>query len=391
MSRTTALLLLCLVSTATPAKAADQRTLCLECHDDVRAEVDRDHVHAAFATGLCTDCHAPHASDHAALLTDREGRLCAGCHEPAATAVVHDPVADGACLACHEPHAADHAGLLHHRAADLCLDCHDVAAGWAASPVVHAPVDAGECLACHAPHGSGESHLLRAAVPSLCMECHDDGPDFRAAHAGNAVLAADCTACHDPHAAERPGLMHRYEHRPYAGGRCETCHDADSFTVESVDALCLRCHRDVNEAFTRPFQPHLGAGAACTDCHPPHVAPAEPLLAARPARMCARCHDGSGIEPELTWTTHDAMDCTECHVPHGAANEHQLRSIEPDLCARCHERAHAVSHPVGPEVIDPRTEQSVTCLSCHQLHAAPFPQYLPLDPGRDLCILCHKR
>ncbi len=76
---------------------------------------------------------------------------------------------------------------------------------------------------------------------------------------------------------------------------------------------------------------------------------------------------------------------------HGATNDMYLRTTMPELCSSCHEGAHRSSHPVGPEVIDPRTEQMVTCLSCHQLHAAPFKQYLPLDPGRDLCILCHKK
>ena len=61
------------------------------------------------------------------------------------------------------------------------------------------------------------------------------------------------------------------------------------------------------------------------------------------------------------------------------------------LCGECHEEAHNVTHPVGPDVIDPRTEAAVTCLSCHQMHGARFAQYLPLNPDMELCIQCHNR
>ena len=105
-----------------------------------------------------------------------------------------------------------------------------------------------------------------------------------------------------------------------------------------------------------------------------------------------RCHfEGTAEKPKAMYATHDGMDCTECHVPHGSPETAFLTADAVAACADCHVAAHRSSHPVGPDVIDERTGEPVTCLSCHQLHGADFPQYLPLDPNMDLCVTCHKK
>ena len=106
-----------------------------------------------------------------------------------------------------------------------------------------------------------------------------------------------------------------------------------------------------------------------------------------------RCHFN---DPELPkakaeYLTHEGMDCTICHTAHGGENARYLKFTGDRMCAGCHENAHRVSHPLGPDVIDPRTDEAITCLSCHQLHGADFAHYLPLNPDMDLCIQCHKR
>ena len=98
------------------------------------------------------------------------------------------------------------------------------------------------------------------------------------------------------------------------------------------------------------------------------------------------------IEGEL-WeeAPHQVPVCIECHQPHGNEDAQLLLTRSSQLCAGCHESAHRVSHPIGEEVIDPRTGESVTCLSCHQLHGAEFAKYLPLNPDMALCIQCHDK
>ena len=110
--------------------------------------------------------------------------------------------------------------------------------------------------------------------------------------------------------------------------------------------------------------------------------------------LCTSCHFKTGEfadKSRASILTHDGMECTNCHTPHGSENARYLKSTDVDLCTGCHERAHSSSHPIGPDVIDPRTGEPLTCLSCHKLHGADFEPYLPLSQEVDLCIQCHKR
>jgi predicted CXXCH cytochrome family protein len=186
------------------------------------------------------------------------------------------------------------------------------------------------------------------------------------------------------------------QHAPFAGGRCNTCHGSvqgGTFALkEDVKTLCLECHRGI-EAFENTAHHHnLDDERSCANCHNAHASDGEFLLAASPEVLCMRCHfNDPGEKTKADYLTHDGMTCTECHVPHGSDDPKYLKTREVDLCARCHQAAHRVTHPVGEDVIDPRTGESVTCVSCHQMHGPDFADYLPLDPSSDLCIQCHRR
>jgi len=220
---------------------------------------------------------------------------------------------------------------------------------------------------------------------------------FFASHQTRAIADADCSTCHDPHASGREGLLRTNQHAPFASGSCETCHDdlgaSTDFAVTGTTDLCQRCHRGTKEFETALFRHNLEEEGSCNQCHNPHASNVDALLTAEPSVMCANCHfdEPEREKPKAAYMTHDSMNCLECHVPHGANNANYLISPDGDFCRPCHEQAHAVTHPVGPEVIDARTGEPVTCLSCHQLHGAEFDWYLPLDPARDLCIQCHRR
>ncbi len=406
MNRRIRLLGLLLSSAAFAAGSAgaiapvDEPGVCLECHADIGALDSARHRHTVFADGRCSACHNPHASRHAALLGEEPARLCARCHDDIAAAdpaAPHAPVREGACGSCHDPHASDHPDQLRRATADLCASCHPVAAGWTERPHPHAPVADGDCGACHAPHGSAYPGILVRDVPGLCFTCHDGGAGFAGTHQGRDLSASDCTTCHAPHAAELPGLLRENRHAPFAGGNCKTCHgdpapDAGFAIAGDGRALCLRCHRGVQADLETDYNGHLDHESSCTDCHAPHAADGAGLLSAPQGVLCMRCHfEGTAEKPKAMYATHDGMDCTECHVPHGSPETAFLTADAVAACADCHVAAHRSSHPVGPDVIDERTGEPVTCLSCHQLHGADFPQYLPLDPNMDLCVTCHKK
>lgn len=386
--------------TAQPVKV-DEPAVCLECHADLDLANMPRHVHTAFETGQCSQCHNPHASKHATLLAADQKELCLTCHADVADEITltaaHQPAGNGQCVLCHDPHAADHANQLHQAVPDLCHECHAQAAAWSQKTTIHTPVADGDCQTCHAAHGSDNDGLLTGSVPALCQDCHTQDRAFTAAHGGHAVGDSDCTACHDPHAADLKGLVYANQHSPFSSGNCATCHgnldQTGSFAIATgVQELCLRCHRGVQEFETKTYRHNLDQEDSCGLCHNPHASPTNSLLAADSTILCMRCHfNEPGPKAKSDFLTHDGMDCLECHLPHGAENPTYLKSIEVDLCAGCHEAAHRASHPVGPEVIDARSGEAVTCLSCHQLHGADFEYYLPLSPEMDLCIQCHKR
>jgi predicted CXXCH cytochrome family protein len=374
----------------------DENEICMECHDDLRASQGLPNAHAPFVRGDCSECHSPHASSHAALLRHVEKALCEICHPDIASsgAEVHSPVKMGYCMTCHDPHASEQPDLLHRPIVPLCSECHQQVTQWSTAKVRHEPVEDGECKSCHDVHASDQAHLLVSAVPGLCFDCHSNDVAFRSAHNNVDLSDANCSTCHDPHASNGDGLLHVNQHEPYAAGDCATCHgQGESYKVDDVQRLCLRCHRELIDDLAMPFRSHMVNEGSCVNCHNAHVASQENLLAAPMETLCLRCHftdeeTGGKIEG---WVTHEGTACMECHVPHGANNAQYLKTTMPELCLGCHANSHNGSHPVGAEIIDPRTNEQVTCLSCHQMHAAPFPQYLPLDPGFELCILCHKK
>ncbi len=379
----------------------DQPGVCFGCHADIEEQTSERHRHTAFEFGECSDCHNPHASKHATLLKEREADLCLSCHdeigEELKRASVHSPARGGDCVRCHDPHASPNKGQLTQRMPDLCKDCHEPVNEWLQRSRIHSPVRAGNCSACHGTHGSENERLLRRSVPELCLDCHRRGSGFASAHQGRDVSKADCVACHDPHASNRRGLLRANQHAPFAGGQCNTCHPAlanqGSFAVgENIKELCIRCHRGATEFEKERFHHNLDDARSCVNCHNPHASNTGSMLAAKQPILCMKCHFNT---PEhggkSQYITHNGIDCTTCHKPHGADNRKYLKSLDVDLCLGCHEAAHRSSHPVGPDVIDKRTGEPVTCLSCHRLHGSGFEKYLALDPQMDLCIQCHRK
>ena len=386
---------------AAPKVVVDEPAVCLECHSDLQAAFARSHVHTAFADGECSSCHNPHATRHAALLRADSGRLCLGCHEDmaglAAEPSVHKPAAAGRCTSCHDPHASDHAANTVAAMPGLCASCHEETEQWLAKGVVHQPVVDGECLACHVSHAGQVDNLLRDEVSRLCMECHEEGEDFDRAHGGRSLAGTDCTACHDPHASTDKSLLRSNQHKPFASGNCARCHKdlkrGGTFALDRpVGDLCLGCHRAVAPGCKAPFPHIMNTDESCASCHNPHASNEPDLLLRDQVKLCMECHFNEEKDGDKSrFITHDGMECVKCHRPHGADNPRLLVRTDSELCAGCHEQAHKATHPVGPEVIDPRTGQAVTCMSCHQLHGADFPFYLPLNPDMELCLQCHKK
>jgi predicted CXXCH cytochrome family protein len=178
----------------------------------------------------CTDCHSPHAGEHATegagsstfisagsklkpdvstikMLNESQPQLCLKCHNEMKgqfTQPFHHKVLEGAikCSDCHNPHGGFEAKQTRlATGADVpCLKCHTDKQG----PFVfeHAPLKVEGCTICHAPHGAANAKLLkRNDVRQLCLECHSNtheigAPNTPSFHNQATARFQNCTTCH---------------------------------------------------------------------------------------------------------------------------------------------------------------------------------------------------
>ena len=179
-------------------------------------------------------------------------------------------------------------------------------------------------------------------------------------------------------------------HAPYSQGNCAACHLDGGAVKATGEKLCLPCHGRIKEELA---QPHTHAATrddqACLDCHSPHAGKDPSLMAgSSEAATCLRCHDAAQFRGKASHLS-KTPDCTACHGAHGSPEPKLLRASLDVLCNECHESAAKHQHPLGGGILDPRTNEPMTCLSCHEAHASDHGYQLIADHRRDLCVECH--
>ena len=430
---------------------------CLECHED---KTKAKSVHSAMATG-CLSCHEVRVNKdvtHIKLITATPSALCFTCHadkKPADIKGTVHPPAVRDCLTCHDPHGSDNKNQLLKPTSggekeNLCSGCHQTGLHVPEKGSRHAALDMG-CETCHVTHKTGADatpenrfHLTKAA-PALCVDCHDPKDEqLQKAHNNQPFATANCVECHDPHESASPKLMAKFQHVPFQGNGCDTCHAPAKdgkvvLTQADAKTLCLTCHDDKAKLIDAAKVQHPGAAGDCTDCHTPHASNQPGLPKTDSVTICLGCH--SDIDELRKKPAHHqpafTQGCSTCHTPHGGDNDHLLRAKGNALCLECHgpdsvpqrdEAEHMLTifngqvklpddyykknkvailplrfglghpveyHPVS-DVMDPTNQSKVktplTCLSCHQSHASAQPDLLVNDQANNMafCDNCHK-
>jgi len=368
---------------------AVQQEVCFDCHE--KAQFTDKVIHKPVRTGKCITCHNPHVAKYPGLLRYEGGKLCFSCHTKEAKSmkkgIVHEPINRNQCTVCHTPHAAPEKGLVRKELKLDCLRCHNSLKE--KYNYTHEPYRNGECSACHEPHNSQWPLLLVTSKEKLCFQCHDEG-DLQAKHKGYPEPLGECLTCHNPHGGIRPALIRNYLHEPYKDQKgCSVCHEKSSGKV-GVDK-CIRCHSDVIKQMETTHS-HLTEkdGNSCVNCHSPHAGDEKRLLKMREKQVCAQCH-----RPPIDWYKnspyrHQSIDeCTDCHYPHGGNDMAMLKGNGLEVCAQCHEDQGSFTHPVGPDVPDPRTGRMLTCITCHNPMGTNYPNNLIQDGKEKLCVQCH--
>ena len=314
-----------------------QSTLCLDCHEEVDADVRSEqgfHGRSGAAEQDCSSCHADHLGRTADIVpfsvetfdheqTDYPLRgahvtaECAGCHVTGRKF----RAAEHGCFSCHENDDVHNGNL-----GKACADCHEVK-GWKRHEFDHDKTDfrlLGKhadvaCDSCHA----GEHY---EGTPVACNDCHR----FNDVHAGR--FGASCGDCHSASGWRKITFDHdRNTDFPLQGRHrkvsCGACHREGDFDRELPDD-CHSCHQDVDK--------HKGNyGRQCDSCHNPdgwsrtrfdHDASTDfPLRGRHSDVACNACHRGSAGKEEL------GESCVDCH-----RSDDVHAGKQGDRCDSCH-------------------------------------------------------
>lgn len=251
---------------------------CVQCHNphqSAKPKLMQAFLHNPFENKMCDSCHqAP--KDSKVVLTNADSRaMCLTCHDDVGAkmekAKVQHPGALGECVACHNPHGGKTPGFLQPNPVDACLACHSEQSDQMKKAHLHQPAGVQGCATCHEPHGGDNEHLLRAAkINDLCLECHGPERDPQKLESEHLVTIfkgavklpenyfAKVVVLPIKYGAGHPTEHHPVTDRTYAG---------DGTKID-MKISCLTCH-----------QPHSGAEAGmlvgdkadnmdfCRNCH----------------------------------------------------------------------------------------------------------------------------
>ena len=389
---------------------------CLECHlihSSDQVALLKTRVHDPVAELDCSSCHESTQSGGTALVSSA-GDLCFECHGDLSTSGedVHAPVVFGECLECHSPHASEFAGMISLTPETLCFKCHEFnylgpEPKKPGKGSTHKIVAEGGCQSCHLPHqaASGQTTLLKAPAKELCLECHAEMKEVKTVTHPPA-LEGLCMTCHQSHESEFAGLLIENQqklcsqcheivtedmgklslHRPFSKGQCSACHNPHGSSLEKLMTgpgaqVCDSCHQKQaterqNNSRHSPF-----TEGQCASCHAPHSSDQPALLSAPVNVICLDCHDDK--KPvEAVRNRHE--NCISCHAPHGNEGDYFLVQSLPGLCLNCHSVDTYWEKGVGHQ-----PAQEGECVSCHDPHFSDINNIVQEGWGVDLCGKCH--
>ncbi|UCH82047.1 MAG: hypothetical protein JSW20_05310 [Nitrospiraceae bacterium] len=381
--------------------------LCYDCHEELKKALSDTFVHELFKKGDCITCHNSHVSSVPGLLDDRVGSICLNCHEYIkklmTTGRVHNILRNGNCSECHTPHSSNIAKLLADEEKELCVRCHAESKEQAGKAHGCLPFKKGECSACHDSHASADKSLMRSEPTALCSECHVPRCKADGVSIASIVKDMDCTSCHSGHGSENSSALGPYGHTAFMNKDCGTCHNpitpGGAVSVRfKGEALCFNCHKKEEYIYVKDVQHAKGQSSQCNLCHSHHSSDKQDLTVTE-GEVCIECHEKTEkrtVEMERGLKTKECSPikdrkCFECHIPGHSDQTLSFRSDGIEMCARCHTSEHSSTHPVGHDIIDPRNGETVTCISCHSMHAARNDFMLTHDRNRSLCIQCHNK
>jgi predicted CXXCH cytochrome family protein len=121
-----------------------------------------------------------------------------------------------------------------------------------------------------------------------------------------------------------------YQHKPYADGKCDSCHTPDKKQLLTLKAdLCVKCHQPATNQYPVMHGPvTLGE---CLWCHEPHESDSPRLLKTTAPELCIQCHDQNLLPGNIPAHQSTTANCLECHTGHGGAKPSLLLVDNPTV------------------------------------------------------------
>ncbi len=271
---------------------------------------------------------------------------------------------------------------------EACADCHDELVSKFQKNVHMRIADweaYGNKKGCEGCHGPASAHVDNDGDVSKIL-------NFKSKKVSAQVKSTVCTSCHNKgELSSWHGSTHNL-----SNVACTDCHEIHNgygknmLKVQSIDKLCLNCHKDKIGRINMPSHHPLKEGKmTCADCHNPHNGENKFMLrtAGRLNDLCFKCHaDKEG--PFVFEHAPVTEKCTICHEPHGTVANNLLRNNEPFLCLQCH-HLHFHAGLKGNEHVGIGSLTSVQqvmttkCTQCHsQIHGSNLPSNTRSGMGR---------
>ena len=171
--------------------------------------------------------------------------------------------------------------------------------------------------------------------------------------------------------------------------------------------MCAICHEDIS--IDLRSNPHSDQQiridgtdhGACETCHGPGLEHADTMDRTkirafadigpiRTAAVCLDCHAGEGSHSDRLFDTHQrkSVTCTSCHDIHAPTEpRYLLVRTANKLCSGCHPAERA---EFGKPFSHRLQEGAMSCVDCHAPHGSPAPRQLRMThSNQESCFACH--